>query len=334
MEVQGLHHITAITSDASTAVRFYTRVLGLRLVKKTVNFDDPTAYHLYFGDEKARPGTILTFFDWGNGIGHGRLGSGVAQHLAFTTRNNDSLSKWKTRLEQYAVPFLGPFDRRSFQSLYLQDPDGLILEIATQNTGRGYSDEDFPEARLSQWEPTTHRKALEKVDPFDPDAALLGLHHVTAVSHDPRPNQEFYVNVLRLNPVEHSPGTKHNMFGRGDGQPGSMISLLHVPGASHGTVGIGTVHHIAFIVEDEEEQLAWRKRLTAKGYQVTRVMDRKYFKSIYFRELSGVLLEIATRGPGFTIDEPPAHLGNTLTLPEWLEPQRNQIQSALKPINP
>ena len=129
-KTQGLHHITAITSDASSAVNFYTRVLGLRLVKKTVNFDDPSAYHLYFGDEKGSPGTLITFFDWGKAIGYGQVGAGVTHHFAFTTRDEGSLANWKTWLEQNDVSVLGPFDRGSFKSLYFLDPDGLILEIA------------------------------------------------------------------------------------------------------------------------------------------------------------------------------------------------------------
>jgi len=129
-KTQGLHHITAITSDASSAVNFYTRILGLMLVKKTVNFDDPSAYHLYFGDEKGNPGTLITFFDWGKSIGFGHVGGGVTHHFAFTTRDLESLAKWKTWLEQNDVSVLGPFDRGSFKSLYFRDPDGLILEIA------------------------------------------------------------------------------------------------------------------------------------------------------------------------------------------------------------
>src|SRR2546421_1872728 len=141
-KTQGLHHITAITSDASSAVNFYTRILGLRLVKKTVNFDDPSAYHLYFGDEKGNPGTLITFFDWGKSIGFGHVGGGVTHHFAFTTRDQESLADWKTWLEQNDVSVLGPFDRGSFKSLYFRDPDGLILEIATPGNGFFFQAED------------------------------------------------------------------------------------------------------------------------------------------------------------------------------------------------
>ncbi len=336
-EIKGLHHITAITSDAARAVRFYTGFLGLRLVKKTVNFDDPSAYHLYFGDEEGRPGTILTFFDWGASIGHGRIGTGVTQHLAFTTTDEESLARWKGRLEGRAVPVLGPFDRRAFKSIYLRDPDGLILEIATRGNGKGYSDSSYPESLVSQWKHETVKTSRTQADApaVDSHMRLQGLHHVTGVSEDSARGEGFYTEVLGLDPVEEGLVDKGNMlqvYGRGEGVPGTMIGFLTCPEVPYGTVGIGTVHHIAFVVEDNEEQLAWRKRLSAHGVHVTHVLDRKYFKSIYFREPNGLLLEIATIPPGFTVDEPMERLGSSLALPNWLEFRRPLIEGSLKPI--
>src|SRR2546427_345909 len=233
---QGLHHITAITSDASSAVNFYTRILGLRLVKKTVNFDDPSAYHLYFGDEKGNPGTLVTFFDWGKSIGLGQVGAGGTHQFAFTTQ---------------ACEFFAGI---------------LNMELAKDN-----------QRELS--------------------------------------------------------GTAQQVFGLEGGRPGSIISFVESPVAPHGTVGVGTVHHIAFAVEDEEAQLMWRERLLARGVHVTPVLDRKYFKSIYFREPDGVLLELATIPPGFGVDEPMESLGESLTLPSWLESRRRSIEASLEPIS-
>jgi glyoxalase family protein len=306
-------------------------------VKKTVNFDDPSAYHLYFGDEEGRPGTILTFFDWGAGIGHGRLGTGVTQHLAFATRDEESLSKWKRRLDGYAVPVLGPFDRKAFKSIYLKDPDGLILEIATRGNGKGYSDSSYPESLIFQWEqePVKPSRTQPDASAVDSHMRLQGLHHVTGISEDTSRGQAFYTEVLGLDPVEEGSVDKGNarqVYGRGQGVPGTMIGFLTCPEVRYGTVGIGTVHHIAFAVENDEEQLAWRKRLSARGVQATRVLDRKYFKSIYFREPNGLLLEIATIPPGFTVDESRERLGMSLALPEWLEARRPLIEDSLKPI--
>ncbi len=313
-KTQGLHHITAITSDASSALNFYTRVLGLRLVKKTVNFDDPSAYHLYFGDETGRPGTLITFFDWGKAIGLGQVGAGVTHHFAFTTRDQDSLANWKTWLEQNEVSVLGSFDRGSFKSLYFRDPNGLILEIATLGNGKDYSDVLHSELLLNQ-----------------------GLHHVTALTHASSQTRDFFAGILNMELVKDnqrgSSGTVQQIFGLEGGRPGSMISFVESPVAPHGTVGVGTVHHIAFAVEDEDAQLNWRERLLARGVHVTPVLDRKYFKSIYFREPNGLLLELATVPPGFGVDESLEALGRSLTLPDWLEPRRRAIEASLEPIS-
>jgi len=335
LRLAGLHHITAITSDSETAVRFYTGLLGLRLVKKTVNFDDPTAYHLYFGDENGKPGTVLTFFDWGPGLGHGILGAGVVQHLAFSTKDEGSLDDWKAWLEQNASRVLGPFDRGSFKSLYFKDPDGLILEIASLGNGKGYDDSSHPESALSAWNPgsrAVHPPASTLRIPSG--LWLSGLHHVTAISRKFAPSRDFYGDLLGFEVVEEPRGDRgsQHVLGLDGGAPGTMISFIDGPESRPGSVGGGTVHHVAFAVEDQSKQLEWRERLLSRGVRVTEVLDRKYFKSIYFREPNGLLLEIATVPPGFTVDEPKDRLGTTLTLPDWLEPQRKVIEAGLKPL--
>ena len=337
-KTQGLHHVTAVTSDASSAVNFYTRVLGLRLVKQTVNFDDPSAYHLYFGNEKGSPGTLITFFDWGKAIGFGQVGAGVTYHFAFTTQDQGSLANWKTWLEQNDVSVLGPFDRGSFNSLYFRDPDGLILEIATLGNGKDYSDASHSESLLEFRDDTSTRKALApRKRGISVEMRLQGLHHVTALTHGSSQTREFFVGTLKMELVKNnqraSSGTAQQIFGLDGGRPGSMISFVESPVASQGAVGVGTVHHIAFAVEDEEAQLKWRERLLARGVHVTPVLDRKYFKSIYFREPNGILLELATVPPGFGVDEPMEALGQSLTLPDWLEPRRRAIEASLKPIS-
>jgi len=337
-KTRGLHHITAITSDASSAVSFYTRVLGLRLVKKTVNFDEPSAYHLYFGDEKGSPGTLLTFFDWGKAIGFGQVGAGVTHHFAFTTRDEGSLANWKTWLEQNDVSVLGPFDRGSFNSLYFRDPDGLILEIVTPGNGTDYSDASHSELTLQFSGRTgTGKTPVPRIRGISLDMKLQGLHHVTALTHGSSQTREFFAGILNMELVKEnqrgSSGTAQQVFGLEGGRPGSMISFVGSPVAPLGTVGIGTIHHIAFAVEDENTQLKWRERLLARGVHVTPVLDRKYFKSIYFREPNGILLELATVPPGFGVDEPLEALGRSLTLPDWLEPRRRAIEASLEPIS-
>jgi glyoxalase family protein len=337
LRTRGLHHITAITSDASLAVNFYTRILGLRLVKKTVNFDDPSSYHLYFGDEKGNPGTLITFFDWEKSIGFGQVGAGVTHHVAFTTRDEESLASWKTWLEQNSVSILGPFDRASFKSVYFRDPDGLILEIATQGNGRDYSDALHSELILQFGDPVAVRRQEPRIRGINREMKLQGLHHVSALTHGSSQSREFYAGTLSMEMVRDnqrgSSGTAQQVFGLEEGLPGSMISFVESPAAPHGIVGVGTVHHVAFAVEDDEAQLKWRERLLAARVHVTPVLDRKYFKSIYFREPNGILLELATLPPGFGVDEPMDALGQSLTLPSWLESRRPAIEAALEPIS-
>src|SRR2546422_10634488 len=307
-KTQGLHHITAITSDASSAVNFYTRFLGLRLVKKTVNFDDPSAYHLYFGDEKGNPGTLITFFDWGKSIGFGQVGAGATHHFAFTTRDGESLSRWKTWLEQSGVSVLGPFDRGSFESIYFRDPDGLILEIATPGNGRDYSDASHSELILPFGRHTASVKphALQ-VREISIEMKLQGLHHVTAVTHGSSQTREFFADILNMELIKvnrrGSSGTAQQVFGLEGGRPGSMISFIESPVAPGGNVGVGTVHHIAFAVEDEDVQLEWRGGLLRSRAPVRCQLGGKKINADYLHAPKAILLSVDRHHSRFAAGE-------------------------------
>lgn len=353
LSTAGFHHVTMVSSDARRTLGFYRDVLGIRLVKRTVNFDDPSAYHLYFGDDTGAPGTILTFFDWGD-LPRGRWGIGGVHHLALGTATAESQLKWKRRLGDHGVPVTGPLNRGYFRSIYFQDPDGQILEIATR--GPGYAI-DEPADALGQMEVSPpadaqirgHRddamiQALthpEPVPAVTPDMRLDGIHHITGITNDLEHLAEFYEAALGLRIIKKTfnqddPATKHWFWARYDGAaiaPHSGLTMFGWPrGGRPARPGVGQTHHIAFRAASDEEQLAWRDHLESSGVAVTEVLDRTYFRSIYFRAPDGLLLEIATDGPGFLVDEPPDRLGGELRLPSWLEPERERITSALVPL--
>lgn len=342
-----------VSSDARRTLAFYRDVLGIRLVKRTVNFDDPSAYHLYFGDETGAPGTILTFFDWGT-LPRGRWGIGGVHHLALGTATPESQLKWKRRLNDHGVPVSGPLNRGYFRSIYFQDPDGQILEIATR--GPGYAI-DEPADALGQREVSPPADAQirgqrdemaiqalthpEPVPTVTADMTLDGIHHITGITNDLEQLDDFYQAVLGLRIIKKTfnqddPSTKHWFWARYDGSsiaPHSGLTMFGWPrGGPPARPGVGQTHHLAFRAASEEEQLAWRDHLEASGVAVTEVLDRTYFRSIYFRAPDGLLLEIATDGPGFLVDEPRDRLGDELRLPSWLEPERERITSALVPL--
>jgi glyoxalase family protein len=345
----GFHHITLVSRDAQRTLAFYRDVLGVRLVKRTVNFDDPGAHHLYFGDETGRPGTILTFFEWPH-AGRGGWGNGGVHHLALGVADEAALLRWKRRLTDHGVPVSGPYDRGWFRSIYFADPDGQILEIATQ--GPGYAI-DEPADRLGEEVimPGEHqlrgnrdeaairaRTHPEPVPEVTPEMALQGIHHITGITDDIERAHRFYTEALGLRLVKRSvnqdsPDMPHWFWARYDGRevaPHSSWTLFGWPGFRRARGGAGQTHHVAFRARDEEEQLAWREHLLEQGVQVTPVLDRDYFRSIYFRAPDGLLLEIATDGPGFAVDEDVDQLGSSLKLPEWLEPEREAIAAGLK----
>ncbi len=349
----GFHHITMVSRDARRTIDFYGRLLGLGLVKRTVNFDDPSAYHLYFGDETGRPGSILTFFEWRD-AGQGRWGAGGVHHLALTVSTPEAQLKWKRRLTDAGVPVTGPLDRGYFKSLYFSDPDGQILEIATR--GPGY-DFDEPadalgaelvmpaEERLPTGRDEGEIAATTWPDPVPEvtaDMRLDGIHHISAITDDLDANGAFYEEALGLRLVKKTVNqddgkTRHFFWAHyedGVVTPGSSMTLFDWSNTTvRARPGAGQTHHIAFRAKDAEEQVAWREHLVGMGLRVSDILDRSYFESIYFRAPDGLLVEIATDGPGFAIDEPVESLGQALKLPDWLEPSRDEVERALVPID-
>ena len=349
----GFHHITMVSADARRTLAFYRDVLGVGLVKRTVNFDDPTSYHLYFGDDVGSPGTILTFFEWKN-LPRGRWGVGGIHHLALGTATPESQLKWKRRLLDHGVPVSGPLNRGYFRSIYFADPDGQILEIATR--GPGYAvDEPMDALGRAEVSPPTDAQirgnrdddaiaALNHPEPVPdvtPDMALEGIHHITGITDDLVRADEFFHQALGLRIIKKTfnqddPSTKHWFWGSYDSAsiaPHSALTFFGWPrGGRRAAGGAGQTHHIAFRARTDEEQLAWREQIASLGVDVTPVVDRTYFRSIYFHAPDGLLCEVATDGPGFLIDEAREELGHELRLPSWLEPERRVIASALTPL--
>ena len=352
MTIQGLHHITLVTTDAKRNVDFYTRTLGLRFVKKTVNFDDPGAYHLYYGDATGSPGSAVTFFEW-KGVPQGKPGIGGTHHFALTVRDYDGLLKWKRRLLDLGVPVAGPYDRHYFKSIYFRDPDGTIVEIATRGPGWtmdeptesiGTRHVEPPPAMLLANRDEATIKALswpEPVPAIGADMALdQGMHHITAISSDIQRTHAFFSGLLGMRLVKQTsnfddPGSLHWYWGVGDGKPGTLITYFEHDPRKRGRaqMGAGQTHHFALSVPDEATQLDWREKLISAGYRVSPVMDRIYFKSIYTNDPDGHIVELATAGPGFLRDEDAARLGQTLKLPPWLEEHRKEIESVLTPVD-
>lgn len=351
MKIQGLHHITLVTADAQKNVDFYVKVLGLRFIKKTVNFDDPTAYHLYYGDAKGTPGSAVTFFEWPNAQ-KGRPGIGGTHHFALTVADEDGLLKWKRRLTDLDINVLGPYDRKYFKSIYFSDPDGTIVEIATKGPGMtvdeavdalGTTHQTVPEdlQRANRDEETISTVTWpEPVPVITDDMALkFGMHHISAFSSDIERTHDFFHGLLGMRLVKKTDnydyeGMPHWYWGVDDGQPGTLITYFgHKPGPGrYVQMGAGQTHHFALAVQDEDEQEQWRDVLMQAGYRVSPIMNRDYFRSIYTNDPDGHIVELATVGPGFDVDEPLAELGTSLQLPDWLEPHREQIERGLTPL--
>ncbi|TKG61047.1 ring-cleaving dioxygenase [Prauserella endophytica] len=308
-KTSGLHHVTAIGGDPQRNADFYLRTLGLRLVKTTVNFDDPGTYHLYYGDESGKPGTLLTFFPWRDAPS-GRIGTGQATTTSFSVPEH-SLGWWKQHLEVSGVTTSEVTSRDEEEVLTFRDPDGLQLALVAHQQG----------------------------DPRDPwDTALVpgehairGLHSVTMSVSREDATAGTLTEDLGLTFSEQD--SNRFRFTAGDGGPGAMVDVLVTPDAPKGLVAAGTVHHVAWRAPDEETQVGWREALVDCGVGVTSILDRQYFRSIYFREPGGTLLEIATDQPGFSIDEPLLELGRALKLPPWLEPNREQIEATLPKLD-
>jgi glyoxalase family protein len=307
----GLHHVTAIASDPQRNVDFYTEVLGLRLVKTTVNFDDPGTYHLYYGDEAGRPSTILTFFPWRD-VAAGRQGTGLTTATAFSVPPG-SLGWWQQHLTARGVDADPPRDRTSGggdeEVLTLRDPDGLVVDLVAS--------------------PGETRSGWDGVAAVPAEHAVRGLHSVTLTERLLDPTAELLTGLLGM---EVEGGGTRSRFGMGGDEPGSVLDVAAATDVDPGLQAGGTVHHIAFRAPDRDTQERWRRHLVDAGLKVTDILDRQYFTSIYFREPGGVLFEIATDQPGFAIDEPLLELGRHLRLPPWLEPDREQIARSLPPL--
>jgi glyoxalase family protein len=305
--IAGLHHVTAITADAQKNIDFYCGVLGLRLVKLTVNFDDPGSYHLYYGDELGRPGTIMTFFAWPGGR-PGAVGPPQVTATAFAVPA-DSLGYWSARLKEHNVELKSHADRFGERVLPFADPDGMPLEIIASANPQGL--------------PWTK-------GPIPAEHAVRAFHGVTLSEEGYENTAKLLTDVMGF----HFIGGEQNRFryrAAGDGMA-STVDLLCVPDGREGSMGAGVVHHVAFRTKDDSQQAAWHKEIAQLGFNVSPVMDRTYFHSIYYREPGGVLFEIATEKPGFAVDESVDHLGGKLMLPAPLERYRAEIERVLPKV--
>ena len=308
-KIPGLHHVTAMASDPQRNLDFYVGLLGLRFVKRTVNFDDPGTYHFYFGDNRGTPGTILTFFPR-PGVRRGIRGTGQVEATAFAI-SPDSVGYWLERLKQQHVTAEKTATRFGEEVIRLLDPDGLMIEVI----GSSSHEEIVP------WPDS----------PIAAEHALRGFHSVSAALEGYEKTARLLTEAFGYRLVDES-GNRFRFISADDSALGRIVDLLCQPDTAMGRVAAGSVHHIAFRAKDQAEQLWWRERLVDLGYNVTPVIDRTYFHSIYFREPGGVLFEIATDPPGFTLDEKLEELGTHLRLPPWMESGRSQIEKILPPI--
>jgi glyoxalase family protein len=316
MQLTGLHHVTAITGEAARNVQFYTQTLGMRLVKKTVNQDDVSAYHLFYADAKGSPGTDVTFFDWPHVVKN-LNGAGSISRIALRVGSGTALGWWAQRLKKVGVETAGVVEEDGQPLVHFKDPEGLELTLVNDQGASGGT----------PWDES----------PVPVEMGIHGLQAVSLMVQDLKPTELVLTEVLGFEPVrEYKAGGDSNrpviVFSTANGKPGTEV---HVESGSHlqpGRLGRGGVHHVAFRTPNDEEQVAWRERVASVGLRVTPIIDRFYFKSIYFREPGGILYEIATDGPGFATDEDLHHLGERLALPPFLEPQRAFIESQLHPL--
>jgi glyoxalase family protein len=319
MQLGGIHHITAVTGNASRNVAFYTQVLGMRLTKKTVNQDDVSAYHLFYGDEFGSPGTDLTFFEWPD-IGRHRPGAGEISRISFGVTGRTALDWWLKRFDDVGVAHDGIQTRGTEERLVLpfRDPEGQRLELV----------DDGGTLRTTPW-----RKS-----PVPAEMAIHGFYAARITERDLDRSASFLTNILgfrRAGEYQTPEQTTVTIFEVGPGGPGTEVHVEVNPALPfHRFVGIGGVHHVAFRTPNDEEHSLWRERIAEVNPFVTPVIDRFYFRSVYFREPGGVLFEIATDGPGFAIDEDVDSLGERLSLPPFLESRRGEIEANLRPIVP
>ncbi|MEM0909225.1 MAG: ring-cleaving dioxygenase [Pseudomonadota bacterium] len=297
-QIPGLHHVTAISGPAQRNVDFYTSVLEQRLVKRTVNFDDPGTYHLYYGDQHGAPGTIMTFFPFAD-AGRGRAGRGMASAFAYQIPAG-SLGQWMEKLADAGIDFEGPAERFGTPMLTVHDPDGLIVELI-----------EAPQVDAPQ-----------------------GFHSVTLSVRDAQPTLRLLTDIFGYEAVgtAHDGGPERTRLTSPSGALAAHVDVVEAGGAAPSRPGAGTIHHVAFRAESDDIQATWRERLISAGFDVTPIIDRQYFNAIYFREPGGILFEIATDPPGFATDEPLAELGQHLKLPPRYEAHRDTIERTLPPL--
>ena len=317
--VKGLHHISLVTSDQELNRRFYTEVLGLRRVKLTVNQDDPFHRHLFYADEKGTTGTAITFFEWPE-LPRGYVGLGSPHHLSYSVKGVDSLPRWAAWLRAKGVSVAGPFPRDDRLSLYLRDPDGVLIEITAQN----------PDGVSVDY---LRRLDGAEVREVTADMKLVKFDHASPLSSDSEVTRKFLKNLVGLEGFSQRPNPDQE--GASLAEVGSVdnpgfLKYLTSPGARTGMVGRGNIHHIALAVEEDEDQLRIKRRLDDAGIRNSGVIDRFWFRSLYFRDPDYNLLEVATKKPGYGVDEPPEKLGTSLVLPKWLEGSRGEIEAALR----
>jgi glyoxalase family protein len=309
-KILGIHHITAIAGDAKRNFDFYLNVLGLRFIKKTVNFDDPKTYHFYFGDEVGSAGTILTFFPWGEGIIQGRKGSGMATEIGYSVPQG-SLSFWQERFEKYNVIYNKPGERFGEKYLTFLDPDGLKLELIESKTA------DI-------------RKPWQTAE-INSEVATKGFHNITLTLNNVSATAKILTDIFGYKLIDQE--VNRYRYCTEAVESAAIVDLVELPDEKHGHVAGGSVHHVAFRVKNDKELMYFRDKIQEYGLSITPQIDRQYFHSLYFREPGGVLFEIATDNPGFLTDETLENLGKELKLPLQHEPIRKQIEEILVPIN-
>jgi glyoxalase family protein len=300
----GIHHITAMVNDAQRNIDFYAGVLGLRLIKKTINFDRPEVYHLYFGNETGDPGTVITFFPWEKQL-KGRIGTGQVGVTSYLIPKG-SIPFWENRLKQFNIEYGSSF-RFGEKYIKFNDPDGLLLELVEREEGP-----------INHW----------SIGGVQAENAIKGFSGAILYSAQPHKTTEVLENVMGLECM----GQEGDYLRfKAVGQLGNTIDIQLNPSV-RGLMGAGTVHHIAWRAQDEEDLLRWRSLLQDKEYHPTEIRNRNYFNAVYFHEEGGILFEIATDPPGFSVDEPVAELGKKLMLPSWLESKRKELEENLPPI--
>lgn len=308
-KILGLHHVTAIAGNAKRNLGFYSRILGLRFIKKTVNFDDPHTYHFYYGDYQGTPGTILTFFPW-EGVANGRRGTGQATEVGFSVPAG-SLDFWLNRLKAHNVIYNKTATKFEEEYLTVLDPDGLKLELivaAQPDSREGHKTEDISGQQ-----------------------AIKGFHNVTLTLGSIKATADILTGIFGYKLI--SEHVNRYRFATDAVDSAAIIDLVETPGENRGQVAGGSVHHVAFRVKDDATEMKFRELIVNKGFQITPQIDRNYFHSLYFREPGGVLFEIATDNPGFTADEPLEELGKNLKLPAQYESSRKEIEQALPKLD-